>query len=84
MRKKAGLFGPKVKNDGDEEEITDEQEESYEDFTKSVYQTLLLDFDRRGYEQAVASSAHDDERVGSMLGRYIGRPTDHTVVLTRS
>ena len=54
------LLGFKA-NDGEEEEgTTNEQEESYAEFTRSVYRTLLEEVDRRGYEHTTTLSAQDD------------------------
>lgn len=61
----------------EEQEPNDEQTEAYSAFSKSVYQTLLEDVDRRGYEHAVSFGAGDDdawemcwgERTGISLAR---------------
>lgn len=52
-----------VDSDDDDEgddEVTDEQEESYAEFSRSVYDALLRNFDRRGYEHNITFSAQDD------------------------
>lgn len=61
----------------EEQEPTMEQEETYSAFSKSVYQTLLEDVDRRGYEHEISFGAQDDawemcwrERTGIPLARF--------------
>ena len=58
----------------------EEQQSTYEDFSKTVYETLLKDVDRRGYEHNITFSAQDDawemcwrERTGIPLGAYEAR-----------
>lgn len=48
-------------DDDDEDiELTDEQEEYYAEFSRSVYDALLFDADRRGYEHNITFSSQDD------------------------
>ncbi|KAL8903134.1 MAG: hypothetical protein Q9207_004121 [Kuettlingeria erythrocarpa] len=61
-------------------EETEEQEETYAEFCKTVYEALLKDIDRRGFEHAFTFSAEDDawsmcwrERTGIPLGAYQAR-----------
>ena len=39
---------------------TEKQEKSYSEFCKGVYNTLLRDVDRRGYEHNITFSAQED------------------------
>ncbi|KAL9013486.1 MAG: hypothetical protein Q9173_001820 [Seirophora scorigena] len=65
-------------SDGEEEiEHTEEQEETYAEFCRSMYETLLKDIDRRGFEHDITFSAEDDawgmcwrERIGIPLESY--------------
>ncbi|KAI4090307.1 MAG: hypothetical protein LQ344_004855 [Seirophora lacunosa] len=67
-----------MNSDGEEEiEHTEEQEETYAEFTRSMYETLLKDIDRRGFEHQITFSAEDDawdmcwrERIGIPLEAY--------------
>lgn len=59
---------------------SEEQQSTYEDFSKTVYETLLQDVDRRGYQHDISFSAQDDawemcwrERTGIPLGAYEAR-----------
>ena len=61
----------------EDNETTDQQDESYAEFTRTVYDTLLQDVDRRGYEHQLTFSAQDDawsmcwnERTGIPLAEY--------------
>ncbi|KAI4190613.1 MAG: hypothetical protein LQ346_004890 [Caloplaca aetnensis] len=61
-------------------EETEEQEETYAEFCKTMYETLLKDVDRRGFEHTFIFSAEDDawgmcwrERTGIPLGAYQAR-----------
>lgn len=64
--------------DEDEDfELTENQEETYAEFTRTVYEHLLKDIDRRGYEHNLAFGAQDDawsmcwrERTGIPLGKF--------------
>ncbi|MCJ1458698.1 hypothetical protein MMC28_009072 [Mycoblastus sanguinarius] len=67
------------KKDEDEDEgtLTDQQEESYSEFTKAVYESLLRDAERREFEHEISFGAQDDawakcwrERTGIPLGDY--------------
>ena len=68
---------PKVNDEGEEEDLLPEQEESYAEFARSVYNTLLQDVDRRGYEHEFTFKAQDDawsmcwrERTGIPLADF--------------
>ena len=63
-----------------EEDLTEEQEASFEEFTRTVYETLLKDVDRRGMEHQFVFSAENDawdmcwrERTGLPLAKYKAR-----------
>ncbi|KAF6238615.1 hypothetical protein HO173_003121 [Letharia columbiana] len=64
--------------DEDEDcELTEDQEETYAEFTRTVHEHLLKDLDRRGYEHELAFGAQDDawtmcwrERTGIPLGQF--------------
>lgn len=72
--------GATNKSLGDEDETgdhTEDQEETYADFTRTVHEHLLKDVDRRGYEHGLTFGAQDDawgmcwgERTGIPLGRF--------------
>ena len=77
-------LGPKLDDDGEEEEATEEQAkeqaESFAEFSRSVYRILLQDVDRRGYEHEITFGAQDDawamcwrERTGFPLADYSER-----------
>ncbi|KAI4191060.1 MAG: hypothetical protein L6R41_000375 [Letrouitia leprolyta] len=64
-------------DDDDEQEKTKEQEETYEEFTRAVYETLLKDVDRRGQVHGITFSAEADawsmcwrERTGIPLAAF--------------
>ena len=66
--------------DGDDDEnqdYTEDQEESYAEFTRTVHEHLVKDVDRRGYEHGLTFGAEDDawqmcwgERTGIPLGSF--------------
>lgn len=63
-----------------EEEMSEEQMETYSAFSKSVYETVLKDVERRGYEHRMTFGAQDDawemcwrERTGMPLSDYAKR-----------
>ena len=53
------MLDPRDEN-GEEEPLTDHQEESISEFTRSVYDSLLRDIDRRGQEHEISFEAQDD------------------------
>ncbi|KAF2808748.1 uncharacterized protein BDZ99DRAFT_571644 [Mytilinidion resinicola] len=48
-------------NDENEDALTEEQFETYQAFTRSTYQLLLNEIDRRGYEHGFVFTAQDDD-----------------------
>ena len=64
-------------DEDEDQEETDDQFESYAEFTRTVHEYLLMDVDRRGYKHNIAFGAQDDawsmcwrERTGIPLGRF--------------
>ena len=77
------LGGGDYDDEDDNLELSEYQEESYAEFTKTVHEHLLKDVDRRGYEHRLTFGAQDDawsmcwrERTGIPLGRFKERWED--------
>ena len=74
-----GITDPR-NSDNEEEELTDQQEESYAELTEAVYENLLRGIDRRGMEHKITFGAQDDawsmvwrQRTGYPLESYSTR-----------
>jgi len=61
----------------EEQEPNDEQTEAYSAFSKSVYQSLLEDVDRRGYEHVISFGSGDDDAWKMCWGERTGIPLAH-------
>lgn len=60
VRRRLGKLDDEDDDCIEENLLTDKQEESYAEFCRSVYDTLLRDVDRRGYEHKISFSAQED------------------------
>ena len=76
---RVGANKPLLGDEEDDDDIvhTEEQQETYAEFTRTVYEYLLKDVDRRGYEHQFTFRAQDDawsicwgERTGIPLRRF--------------
>ncbi len=77
---KVGATGKSLADDDDDEETldyTENQQETFAEFTRTVHEHLLKDVDRRGYEHQLTFGAQDDawqmcwgERTGIPLSRF--------------
>ena len=74
---KVGATDRTLRDDVEDEDVTEHQEETYVEFTRTVHEHLLKGIDRRGYEHQLSFGAQDDawtmcwrERTGIPLGHF--------------
>ena len=53
-------IGELINKDYENAELIEQQNETYSEFTKTIYETLLKDVDRRGMEHGITFGAKDD------------------------